>query len=171
MSAIGDSGETFLFDGRRVRKNDLRIDCCGTIDELNASIGVALNYISTATAKQILEQVQNDLFTLGAELAAHPSIKTSANQVGFLDRSVELIKKSLPEQKGFIIPKGSKGATFLHLARTICRRAERLIVRLAEHNETNPELLRYLNRLGTVLYLLARLEKTQELSPEYEKSS
>ena len=158
----GDSGETSLCTGERVRKNDIRIQCCGAVDELNASLGVALNYVSNDSVKQILEQIQQDLFTLGAEIACHAEIKTSKEQVEFLEKTIEAVESNLPEQKSFLMPKGTKATTFLHLARTVCRRAERLVVAVPENKNTNqkinPELLRYLNRLGDLLYLLARAE-------------
>lgn len=160
----GDRGETSLIGGDRVRKNDLRIEAYGTVDELNALLGVCLNVIESPAIKSVISQVQHDLFTIGAELAALNGKEMTMNlpklteeHLAFIDSALETTENALPQQRNFILPKGVPSAAYLHLARTVCRRAERCVAACASHNP-NPNILRYLNRLGDLLFLFARLE-------------
>ena len=155
----GDKGETSLLGGQRVPKNDPRIEAYGTVDELNASIGVALTYIKDKQARKNLHQVLNDLFKIGAELAAigtkftkYPKI--TAKQTNAIEKEVFRVENKLPKQKTFILPAGTESATHLHLARAICRRAERRIINV----KARPEIMKYLNRLSDLLFIYARLE-------------
>lgn len=170
----GDKGETSLLGGERVRKTDPRIEAYGTIDELNASIGVALSYVKNADIVDALRRIQNHLFTIGAEIAAlsdNPPKdlpQLSSKHLTFLDESLTALEAELAPQTGFILPKGTKGASHLHLARTICRRAERRVTECKPKHDINPEVLRYLNRLGDVLYVYARKENPGDEPVAYE---
>lgn len=159
----GDDGTTGLLGGQRVRKNDLRIDCCGTVDELNAALGLA-SVRAEATLVAFLREIQNDLFTLGSHLG-HPSNTPPTGQIPPLDtpvvarleQQIDAAQKELPELHGFILPGGSETAARLHVARAICRRAERLVVELALQQPVEPLVVPYLNRLSDWLFVMARL--------------
>lgn len=166
----GDKGETSLLGGQRVKKTDDRIEAYGTLDELNASIGVALTYIKNIRLKQVLTQVQNDLFKIGAELA---SIGTQVKQIpkinpartDELEQEVKRIEQELPKQTSFILPAGNEAAAHLHLARTICRRAERTTIKLSEKHPVDNEIIKYLNRLSDLLFIYARQENKGKDEP------
>jgi cob(I)alamin adenosyltransferase len=166
----GDAGETRLVGGQRVRKDDLRIDCYGTVDELNAFIGVA-----RSTAEQLsgradglrslaisLRRVQHELFNLGSILATvpedvHPKQpRVTDAEIEQLEREIDAANEELPPLRSFVLPGGSRLDAELHVCRTVCRRAERLLVRLAGEQETPPEALRYLNRLSDALFVWSR---------------
>lgn len=157
----GDKGETSLLGGQRVPKTDARIEAYGDVDELNAAIGVAMTYVKDKTAKKVLHQVLNDLFRIGAELAAHGTKftkfpKITAEHTTAIEKEVYRVEAKLPKQRSFILPAGNESATHLHLARAVCRRAERRVVALRD--KINPELIKYLNRLSDLLFIYARLE-------------
>jgi cob(I)alamin adenosyltransferase len=159
----GDAGETGLFAGGRVRKDDVRIEAYGTVDELNAALGVARAERLPPQIDQTLEQVQSDLFSVGAELATpdpakHGMSLLGETQIGALEKAIDLLEAGLPPLKHFILPAGSRGGALLHLARGFCRRAERRVVTLANVPETTirSEIVRYLNRLGDYLFVAAR---------------
>ncbi len=163
----GDKGQTSLLGGQRVPKNDARIEAYGDVDELNAAIGVALTYAKDKRARKILHQVLNDLFRIGAELAALGTKftnfpKITAEHTLVIEKEVYRVEAKLPKQKSFILPAGNESATHLHLARAICRRAERKVVAL---NGANPELIKYLNRLSDLLFIYARLENKGKDEP------
>lgn len=162
----GDSGETSLFGGRRVWKDNPRISAYGTVDELNAVIGLAITEIIDQELKQILMSLQNDLFVLGSDLAT-PLEKENKNFIipriqkeNFerLEKLIDEIDASLPELRNFILPGGTKGSALLHLARTVCRRGEREVVSLSKNEELNFEIEVYLNRLSDLLFVLARYQ-------------
>ncbi len=166
----GDAGETGLFAGPRVRKDDLRIEAYGTVDELNAVLGLARSH-SAGNAKEklsaeidtLLADIQHTLFDLGSELAT-PDPKSrgtnffSAKQIESLEQAIDRFESQLPPLKNFILPGGSSCEAWLHLARTVCRRAERRVVtlNLREPGKLSPEILIYLNRLSDLLFVLAR---------------
>jgi cob(I)alamin adenosyltransferase len=158
----GDAGETSLGDGSRVPKTDPRIEAYGTVDELNAFLGFAL--ASPELPEEFrpwLERVQNDLFDLGADLSvplddARERLRVQQAQVEWLEKLCDLVNDRLEPLKSFVLPAGGEAATRLHLARCVCRRAERLVVALAEGTEINPTSLAYLNRLSDLLFILAR---------------
>lgn len=161
----GDAGETSLFGGQRVPKDDLRVSAYGTIDELNAAVGVARAAGPGAEIDAVLERVQHHLFDLGAELATPPtaSSATAAHAprvepawVEILERDIDRFEGALPPLRQFILPGGTPAAAVLHMARTVARRAEREIVTLAAREPLNPELLKYVNRLSDLLFVLAR---------------
>ena len=159
----GDGGETGLYGGTRIPKDSMRVEAYGTIDELNACIGLAQSQIQDAELCAILHRIQNELFDLGADLAtldAHPkadSLRLTSDSTASLEREIDQFQAELPAMTHFILPSGSPGAAALHLARAVCRRGERCVVRLAKTEMVNPEILRYLNRLSDLLFVLARL--------------
>ena len=161
----GDSGETGLFGGGRVRKDNLRVEAYGTIDELNAVLGVARDALaiapSLAAIDQFLVRVQHHLFNLGAELAtpqpsAHGTNLVADRDVAWLESSIDDWERDLAPLKTFILPGGSGAAAHLHWARTVCRRAERLVVALAAEEPIRGEVVRYVNRLSDALFVAAR---------------
>lgn len=163
----GDDGTTSLFSGGRVSKSSLRVEAYGTVDELNSYLGVARAYQPTETTGKYLEEVQNHLFRLGADLAtpmdakAEWLIRVTENEVDWLEKAIDELSESLPELKNFVLPGGTPVAAHLHVARTICRRAERLVVTLATDETLNEQALIYLNRLSDWLFTLARYENLQ----------
>jgi cob(I)alamin adenosyltransferase len=158
----GDDGSTGLFGGQRVRKSDPRIACTGTVDELNAALGVA-----AVTASEpllgFLRQVQSDLFVLGSHLATPSEQQNNSlpplheSIVHRLEMQIDSAEAGLPPLRNFILPGGTETAARLHLARTVCRRAERLLVEFADHQRVPPTLMTYLNRLSDWLFVQARL--------------
>jgi len=163
VTKTGDKGKTTLFGGKKVTKTDPRIEAYGTADELNASIGCALAHIKNSDAKKTLNQVQNDLFKIGAELAGAKK-KITAKDTNAIEQEIYRIEKKLPVQKTFILPAGNQSATHLHLARTICRRTERRVLPC----KPNPEIIRYLNRLGDLLFIYARMENKKDEAVRYQ---
>ena len=154
----GDQGDTALGDGSRVSKDNARIQCLGSIDELNASIGLAL-VTSTEDHVADLESIQNDLLNIGGELSI-PLVEKPLlhdERVSFLEKRIELINKELPPLEEFIIPGGSETSARLHVARSICRRAERNLVSLKNTEKLSIDILKYINRLSDYLFVLARL--------------
>jgi cob(I)alamin adenosyltransferase len=162
----GDDGTTALGSGRRVAKYDLRVECYGTLDETNAAIGVArLHTRSEPALDAMLARIQNDLFDLGAELCypdeskdARGRLSVSDAQVERLEGEIDALNRELQPLRSFVLPGGTQAASFLHLARTISRRAERLMVALsARPNEpVGGSALRYINRLSDFLFVAAR---------------
>ncbi len=158
----GDTGETSLGDGVRVRKDALRVETYGTVDEANAAIGVA-RLETAGEADAILGRVQNDLFDLGADLCrpedgrkAENSLRVSAVQVKRLEAEIDALNAHLAPLESFVLPGGSVASAHLHLARTMTRRAERLTIALSAAEPVNSEIVRYLNRLSDLLFVLAR---------------
>lgn len=156
----GDTGETSLGDGSRVAKLDLRIEAFGTVDELNASLGVVLAGDMPAELRPVLERVQNELFDLGADISVpgvvEGRLRIAQEQVDGLEADCDRFNATLPELRSFVLPGGTTAAAGLHVARTICRRAERETLRAAEKHELGPLAVVYLNRLSDLLFILAR---------------
>jgi cob(I)alamin adenosyltransferase len=169
----GDEGDTGLFGGQRVRKDDLRVEAYGTVDELNAAIGVARTYgensAVNAEVDQLLADLQNELFLVGADLATPGDtemqkgrsiiVRTDAQRVSRLEALIDRYEEALPPLTNFILPGGHPLAAQLHWCRTVCRRAERRCVTLqqaAGNHVVNAEVVRYLNRLSDLLFVLAR---------------
>ncbi|MFI4975563.1 MAG: cob(I)yrinic acid a,c-diamide adenosyltransferase [Caulobacterales bacterium] len=160
----GDAGTTRLASGAPVSKADPRVEAYGSVDETNAQIGVAR--LSTAADRlldPILARIQNDLFDLGADLATppRPDVATQAlriieGQVTRLESEIDLLNADLAALTSFVLPGGSAAAAALHVARTVCRRAERACVALASGEDVNPQALKYLNRLSDLLFVAAR---------------
>ena len=158
----GDKGETGLLGGGRVPKNDVRVEAYGAVDELNALLGIAENEVISEKTKEILTEIQNHLFVLGADLAT-PKENTkiprvTEEMIEFLEKQIDELDSIIPALRSFILPGGSKGASFLHFARTVCRRAERNVVSLEKKSGINNFVLAYLNRLSDLLFVLARFE-------------
>jgi cob(I)alamin adenosyltransferase len=158
----GDGGETSLGDGSRVKKHALRVEAYGTVDEANAAIGLARLHTAGA-ADAMLARIQNDLFDLGADLAtpvtgrkAPGALRIVAAQVARLEQEIDTLNDELAPLESFVLPGGTPSAAYLHLARTITRRAERLVAALAETEPLDPESLKYLNRLSDHLFVLSR---------------
>jgi cob(I)alamin adenosyltransferase len=168
----GDAGETSLGDGSRVSKADLRIEAYGTVDELNSFLGLALAGDLPAEFRQWLEQAQNDLFDLGADLAVpledekRERLRVTQAQVERLEELCDLVNARLEPLKSFVLPGGSEVAARLHVARAVCRRAERLVVTLSESQSVGPTVLAYLNRLSDLLFILARAANADAGSSE-----
>jgi cob(I)alamin adenosyltransferase len=161
MTRGGDGGETSLGDGARVRKDALRVEAYGTVDEANASIGVLrLHTCADAEADAMLARIQNDLFDIGADLCvpgeAGARLRVADTQSARLEAELAAMNGQMPALKSFVLPGGSAGAAAAHVARTVTRRAERLVVALAAAEEVNPAVIRYLNRLSDHLFVLAR---------------
>lgn len=162
----GDDGQTGLFGGGRVRKDALRITAFGEVDELNALLGVARAETLPAAIDALLERVQNELFDLGAELATPEPERFTFRKLGpaatlALEQAIDAHEAELEPLKQFILPGGSRAAALLHLARTVCRRAERRVVSLTAAETVSPELIVYLNRLSDLLFVLARAANRQ----------
>ena len=167
----GDHGETGLFGGPRVRKDSARIEAYGTVDELNAAIGLARCESLPESVDQLLARVQNELFNVGAELATpDPQSRgmcfTTTAHVERLEADIDHYESLLPKLTQFILPGGTRGAATLHLARNICRRAERRLVTLKQHEPVSAELLAYLNRLSDLLFVLARATNAAHNHPD-----
>lgn len=158
----GDAGETGLFGGTRVSKASLRVATYGEIDELNSVLGMARLHPIDDQRDELLALIQSELFNVGAELASRPGKATGVPLVGeaevsLLEKAIDAAEEPLPALATFVLPGGSAGAAHLHLARTVCRRAERSLVELASSDTVRPELLHYVNRLSDLLFVLARL--------------
>jgi len=163
----GDSGETSLGDGNRVAKHSLRVSTYGTVDETNATVGLAKLYTESTLISTQLAVIQNDLFDLGADLcrpdhqkdseAQYQPLRMTSNQVKRLETEIDLMNKNIEPLRSFILPGGSKLAAHLHLCRTVSRRAERLTVELSESETVNAYSIQYLNRLSDWFFVAARV--------------
>lgn len=169
----GDQGDTGLFGGPRVSKDSLRIETFGTVDELNSVLGVARAEGLSADIDLLVGRIQSELFSLGAELAtpdpaAHGTALIGPPQVAALEEAIDRFELRLEPLRQFILPGGIRAAAQLHLARTVCRRAERRLVSLARQSAEpiGPELIVYLNRLGDLLFVLARAENAAAGRPD-----
>ncbi len=168
----GDRGETSLHGGRRVPKDDLRIEAYGTVDELNSLLGVCRSMNQSADVDSILAELQNDLFTLGADLAtpietqAKPIRRMQDADAVRLEKHIDAIEPGLPPLTTFILPGGNRSAALLHFARTVCRRAERQTVRLAKTEKLGGAPIVYLNRLSDLLFVMARWVNAISHTPE-----
>ncbi|MCT4601194.1 MAG: cob(I)yrinic acid a,c-diamide adenosyltransferase [Marinifilaceae bacterium] len=159
----GDKGKTGLIGGKRVEKHNLRLEAYGTIDELNSYIGLIRSFDIDTTIRKILEEIQAKLFTVGAHLAVdedHEELKEkftcSENEINILEKEIDRINSKLPEMNSFILPGGNQIVSYTHIARTVCRRAERRISALMEIVEISPNILKYVNRLSDYLFVVAR---------------
>lgn len=178
----GDSGETSLVGGQRIAKDAIRIESYGTVDELNAILGLVrtANRDDAGTARKadrdrldaVLEQIQNELFNLGSDLATLPQDRhpkqpvIEARHVSFLEKTIDDLNAGLPELKSFVLPGGGWVSAFLHQARTVCRRAERLVTTLARQEAVGTHALIYLNRLSDLLFVLGRWAAKTRQEPE-----
>lgn len=172
----GDQGETGLFGGARVGKNSIRVHAYGEVDELNATLGLALTHIH-GSLKERIRKIQEDLFSIGAHLSADPTkldrvIHQLPNfpgeRIAEMENWIDEADEALPPLRAFILPGGSPAGAVLHLARTVCRRAERAVVALQEVEPVADVILNYLNRLSDYLFMAARLANHQAGIPETE---
>ncbi|HTO70328.1 MAG TPA: cob(I)yrinic acid a,c-diamide adenosyltransferase [Myxococcota bacterium] len=158
----GDTGETSLFGGERVKKSAPRVAAYGEVDELNSVVGVARAELGHDDLRAKLETIQSSLFDLGGELATPGAARERKGprvadaDVAELEAWIDALETELEPLRNFILPGGSRAASFLHLARTVCRRAERAVISLAECEEIDALLVRYLNRLSDLLFVMAR---------------
>lgn len=173
----GDEGETSLFGGMRVPKDDARVRAYGDVDEVNAAIGFAMALEPRAFESALLESIQRDLFTVGAELATpdpakmHKALNRSGAAIGgsdvaALEEVIDNHEAKLRPLKNFILPGGTPKAAAFHLARTVCRRAERSVVTLSRDEQINRGIIHYLNRLSDLLFVLARAVNQQAGQPD-----
>lgn len=170
-TGFGDGGKTRLFGGQIVDKDNLRVEAYGTIDELNSVIGIVITYVENETLIKDLQSIQNSLFELSAELATPEKNKNTSKNASINDKNIiELEKKidkmdgKLDPLKNFILPGGCQASAFCHLARTICRRAERILVSLNKIEVINPQIIVYMNRLSDLLFVAARfINKEQKI--------
>lgn len=170
----GDAGKTSLIGGTKVLKSDPRIESYGTVDELNSHIGLVSDFCKDDHIKDILKEIQDRLFTIGSELACDPDkiVKMSIpdlheSDVELLEKEMDKMDKELPVMKNFILPGGSPAISFMHVARCVCRRAERCCVNLKENGgEVNPLIIKYINRLSDYLFMLARYTGMKNDAPE-----
>jgi cob(I)alamin adenosyltransferase len=161
----GDKGETGLGDGSRVPKDAARVEAFGLVDELNAVLGLVAAYCPDCPEGALLRDVQNDLFDVGADLCiplkAHEEagkvLRVVAAQAERLEKAIDRLNEKLEPLRSFVLPGGTPAAAWLHLARTVCRRAERAVVTLTHTETVNPQVLVYLNRLSDFLFVLARV--------------
>jgi len=171
-SGTGDKGQTSLYGGTRVEKADPRVEAYGAIDELNSQVGVARANIKVKKLNEILKSVQRDLWILGGDLASElvtvnvPRI--SKAQLDGVESVTDELNSGLPRLRRFILPGGSVPGAELHVARAVCRRAERRIVALSKVESINPEILPYINRLSSLLFVLARAVNKIQKVPEEE---
>lgn len=170
----GDKGETSLFGGERVQKNNLRINAYGTIDELNAFIGLAITEIKSEEVKNVLVDLQNKLFVVGSDLATPETEKnqklnisrTSKDYITKAESDIDTFTDKLDELRNFILPGGSKGSALLHVCRTISRRAEREIVALKNSEFLNDNILVFMNRISDLFFVLSRYENKVSNHPD-----
>jgi cob(I)alamin adenosyltransferase len=160
----GDAGETGLGDGGRVAKDHVRVAAYGEVDELNAVLGLIHAHCPSVPEATLLRAIQNDLFDLGADLCVRPaeseapgsSLRVTPEQVARLEAAIDRVNEPLSPLRSFILPGGTPAAAWLHLARTVCRRAERAVVTLMHAEAVNPQALIYLNRVSDLLFVLSR---------------
>lgn len=162
----GDKGETSLFGGKKLPKDALRIEAYGTVDELNSFLGLAEVEVKDKSVKKIIRELQNQLFTVGSDLATPLEIKEKNFVIPRVteefiinsEKTIDYYSSKTPELKNFILPGGTKGASLLHVARSVCRRAERRVVALIQQEQINRNIIIFLNRISDLLFVLARYE-------------
>lgn len=172
-TCTGDDGTTGLIGGTRVKKYNLRLEAYGTVDELNSYIGVIRSMQSNQETETALENIQNKLFVIGANLATEEQddlvrkqLPCQKQDIVFLEKEIDRMTEVLPELRNFVLPGGSQAAAFCHVARTVCRRAERRIVELSEKNQIDGNLIKYINRLSDYLFVLSRKLNQDLNTPE-----
>lgn len=164
----GDDGTTGLGDGSRTTKDSLRVEAFGTVDELNSAIGLVRCFAHMPEIDTYLEQVQHQLFNIGGELCTPGMELLQAKKVDEMENKLDQLNDTLPPLKEFILPGGGAAAAHAHLARTICRRAERRILSLSRESAINEPVMRYLNRLSDLLFVLARVLSRSDAEPEVQ---
>lgn len=167
----GDQGQTSLIGGTRVRKSHLRIESYGTIDELNSYVGLVRDQPVNAIRKDLLKEIQDRLFTIGASLASDPGKATMKipdlheEDITLLETEIDAMDAVIPPLKVFVLPGGHQSVSFCHVARCVCRRAERLAIALQQESFVEPQVIKYLNRLSDYLFVLSR-KMAHELAAE-----
>lgn len=168
----GDKGSTSLFDNVRVSKDDIRVESYGTIDELGAFLGLAKNYVDDKELYDKIYEIQNKLFTVATNLATEDSTKVMhyivEQDIKDLEDIVDYYMGKLGNPTGFIVNGSGKKSAYLHVARTVCRRAERNIVTLTKHANVDPLVVKYVNRLSDAIYAMARYSEENESSVKYD---
>lgn len=163
----GDTGSTSLFGGKRVLKCAELVDVYGSIDELNSWVGLITSQLTVPDVQQFLALIQSDLFTIGSTLAGWKGdLRTLSDRVEEMETRIDALEKELPAIKNFILPGGSVLGSYAHLTRSICRRVERQTVALAQKQPVNPFIIKYLNRLSDLFFMLARFINKQSNQPE-----
>ena len=170
----GDQGQTALYGGGRVGKDHLRVEAYGSVDELNSALGVAVAFLRRRRVAAALQSIQNELFNIGSELASESGPRAEKGRlfldpegkIAALERLIDEYDAKVPPLRTFILPSGSQAGALLHLARGVCRRAERAVVRLSREEDVNPHVLTYLNRLSDLLFVLARYVNKAARRPE-----
>lgn len=168
----GDEGNTGLFGGKRLPKDDLRIEAYGTVDELNSHIGLLRDQEANKEQLSTLLEIQDRLFTMGSLLATDPEKSNlklpelHESDILLLEKEIDKMNESLPEMKSFVLPGGHQTVSFCHIARCVCRRAERRVVTLAQVAQINPLIVKYLNRLSDYLFVLSRMLSHKLNAPE-----
>jgi cob(I)alamin adenosyltransferase len=164
----GDKGTTSLIGGTKILKSDLRIEAYGTVDELNSYVGLCRDLLTDESSGKILQEVQDRLFTIGSSLACDPEKEPKMkipdlkeDDVALLEKEIDKMNEVLPEMKNFILPGGHPAVSHVHIARCVCRRAERCCVRLQQENNEDGLIIKYLNRLSDYLFILARYTSHQ----------
>lgn len=166
----GDKGQTSLFDGSRVDKDSIRVEAYGTLDELNSYIGLSIQYVNQDD-KDVLFNIQKELFSVSAELATRNDTrlkkKVVEDDIKRLENLIDMYREKTEDPNAFIIPGTSIASANLHIARTICRRAERRIISLSKIEEVNPLIIKYINRLSDTLYAIARYNEENLIPMEF----
>ncbi len=170
----GDKGQTSLFGGKRVGKDNIRIECYGFVDELNSILGIAHTKIDNNDLRNIIIKIQNQLFNVGADLASPLTDneeklyvkRVDISYTKYLESKIDYFEEQLEPLKNFILPGGNESASYLHFARTVCRKTERLAVTLNKTENINENVLKYLNRLSDLLFVLARYSNHLEGIPD-----
>ena len=157
----GDKGETSLLDGSRVSKDSLRVEVYGTVDEATSWMGVARSFVADEKLEAMLEFVQHRLYNCSSNLAAPAGVKfkiphVSDDDVQWLEKAMDYMQERCPELKGFVLPGGGKASSMLHIARTVCRRAERLMVTLQTREQVDTKIVKFINRCSDFLFVAAR---------------
>jgi len=168
----GDKGTTSLFDNKRVTKDDIRVESYGTIDELGSFLGLAKNFVKEPEMKEQIFTIQNKLFIVATNLATEDQTKVmykiKEEDIKYLEEIIDLYMGRLNDPTGFIVPGSSVESGYLHVARTVCRRAERRIVSLTGVAEVDPLVVKYVNRLSDAIYAMARYSEDQQSSVKYQ---
>lgn len=171
----GDFGETDLFGGMRISKDNKRVECYGTMDEVNSHIGLAYSLLENADMKNVLRQIQKRFFIMGAELASDENglnklqERISVADIVFLEKTIDRYQEAVTQRDGFLIPGGTTASAALHVARTVVRRFERLLVTLKKEEAVSDEIVRYANRLSDALFIMAQAEEERSLIQEIKR--
>ncbi len=160
----GDQGDTSLVGGVRIKKSNIRLEAYGTVDELSAHLGMLVSMMEAGDERDFIIRIQNNLFNVCTHLATdqsqtpvYPSAHLAEGEIASLEQKIDSLMKQLPERQGFVLPGGVPAACQAHICRTVCRRAERRIVALAEEAQIAPEMQQYINRLSDYLFVLAKI--------------